>query len=268
MNEHLTPSGVRLRQRKAGQGPLNWLFLPGGPGIGSESLHELVDGLDLPGSAWMVDLPGDGSNRVAQSDPFARWPQVLLEALDVLSDCIYVGHSTGGMYLLSVPELEARLRGLVLISSAPDATWHPRYVTMTQAHPLPEFDAAAETFAKDGTLERLRELVVASAPWNFTSKGLEAGRDLLSRMPYNLDAVTWSDEHFDHVYAAKWWPASLPTLILGGAEDRIVDQRLWEDPRFRTPNITHTRIEGGGHFPWIDAPEPVRKAFASFSAGL
>ncbi|EUA07894.1 hypothetical protein I545_6382 [Mycobacterium kansasii 662] len=41
---------------------MNWLFLPGGPGIGSESLHELVDTVDVPGCSWMVDLPGDGSN--------------------------------------------------------------------------------------------------------------------------------------------------------------------------------------------------------------
>ena len=57
-----TPSGVRLRRRTQRPGPLNWLFLPGGPGIGSESLHELVDSAELPGSTWLVDLPGDGSN--------------------------------------------------------------------------------------------------------------------------------------------------------------------------------------------------------------
>ena len=57
-----TPSGVRLRRRTQRPGPLNWLFLPGGPGIGSESLHELVDSAELPGTTWLVDLPGDGSN--------------------------------------------------------------------------------------------------------------------------------------------------------------------------------------------------------------
>ena len=32
-----TPSGVRLRRHSTRPGGLNWLLLPGGPGIGSES---------------------------------------------------------------------------------------------------------------------------------------------------------------------------------------------------------------------------------------
>lgn len=38
-----TASGVRLRRRSAREGALNWPLLPGGPGIGSESLAELAD---------------------------------------------------------------------------------------------------------------------------------------------------------------------------------------------------------------------------------
>src|ERR1700742_1932885 len=98
-----TRSDVRLRKRRVGVGP-DWFFLPGGPGIGSESLHELGDAIDVPGSIWMVDLPGDGSNTVDEPDPYSRWPRVLLEAIEASAQPIFVGHSTGGMYLLSVPE--------------------------------------------------------------------------------------------------------------------------------------------------------------------
>ncbi len=49
MAEKWTPSGLRLRKRHEKGGDLDWLLLPGGPGIGSESLHELADALnDLP----------------------------------------------------------------------------------------------------------------------------------------------------------------------------------------------------------------------------
>ncbi|MFC9229161.1 hypothetical protein ACFTZI_09405 [Streptomyces decoyicus] len=37
--ERWTASGVRLRQVTSGGGRGNWLFVPGGPGLGSESLH-------------------------------------------------------------------------------------------------------------------------------------------------------------------------------------------------------------------------------------
>jgi len=285
MTTFFTTSGVRLSLRSQHPGPLNWLLLPGGPGIGSESLHELADILDVPGSIWMVDLPGDGSNTSfpvplqqswdgvsfppsASHDPYAQWPQVLLEAATSLPNAVYVGHSTGGMYLLSVPELEQHIAGLVLISSAPDASWHPHYVQMTKRHPLPEVDLAAKRYESEPTNDNLRDLAVASTPWNFTPKGIAMGQDLLSRMPYNQDATVWSDQAFDHIYQAKWWPKTLPTLILSGAEDRIVLQTLWNRPEFKQQNVIHQWIEDAGHFPWLENPDGVQSAFSKLSTTL
>jgi pimeloyl-ACP methyl ester carboxylesterase len=266
--ELFTPSGVRLRRRVQGDRALNWLMLPGGPGIGSESLQELADALDVPGSVWMVDLPGDGSNTAAPGagdDPFAQWPGVLVEAAQALPNCVYVGHSTGGMYLLATPQLEAEIVGLALISSAPDASWRPRYVAMTQADPLPEVAAAAAVYERAPANETLLDLAVASAPWNFEPLGLAAGRDLLARMPYNGAAVDWSDKHFDHTYRKAWWPQRLPTLIVSGECDRIVWQGAWEAAEFQGANVTHATIAGGGHFPWIENPGAVREAFSALA---
>ena len=263
-----TPSGVRLARRAVRPGPLNWLFLPGGPGIGSESLHELVDALDVPGSVWLVDLPGDGSNRNpkgAPDDPFSVWPQVVVEAALALPNAVFAGHSTGGMYLLATPELESHLAGLALLDTAPDCAWHPLFLEMTQAHPLSEVDAAAAIYEADRRDENIAAIAVASAPWNFTPWSLETGKDLLSRMPYCSAAVDWSDAHFDHTYRAAWWPSELPTLVMAGGDDRIVWQGGWDDPRFESDNIERKTIAGGGHFPWIENPESVRIAFADFS---
>ena len=263
-----TPSGVRLRRRSQRPGDLNWLFLPGGPGIGSESLHELVDAIEVPGSAWMVDLPGDGSNRAAPGapeDPFSVWPGVLVEAAQALPNPVFAGHSTGGMYLLDTPALAPLVRGLVLLDTAPDALWHPRFVDMTKAFPLPDVQAATAVYEADRRDDNIAAIAVASAPWNFTPAGLEAGRGLLARMPYNSAAVDWSDAHFDHVYEARWWPADMPVLRLAGAEDRIVWQGGWDEPRFHTPNVLDRLIPGAGHFPWIENPGAVREAFADFA---
>ena len=266
-----TPSGVRLRRRVQGPGSFNWLLLPGGPGIGSESLFELADALDVPGTIWMVDLPGDGSN-IDLPEPaggyYRAWPQVLIEAAQALPNCVYVGHSTGGMYLLSVPELETHLKGLVLIGSAPDARWHARFVTMAGENPLPAVNAASERFEADKSAENFRAIAVAAADWSFTPDGLTAGRQLLARMPYNQAAVEWSEHNFDHTYAAAWWPQSLPTLILSGAEDRIVAQDLWGDPRFQGENIMRTIVEDAGHFLWLEKPDQVRAAFSALVTRL
>lgn len=267
-DQHFTPSGVRLRRRAAQPGPLNWLFLPGGPGIGSESLQELVEALDVPGSIWLVDLPGDGSNRDAPgapADPFGQWPQVVAEAAKALPNVVFAGHSTGGMYLLATPEIEPHLVGLALLDTAPDCSWFPEYVKMTKANPLPEVEAATAIYEADRRDENIAAIAVASTPWNFSAKGLAAGRDLLGRMPYNSAAVDWSDAHFDHIYEARWWPSAIPTLILAGEEDRIVWQGGWDQARFEGAHVQRRGVPGAGHFPWIENPEAVRLAFSDLS---
>ena len=266
-----TRHGVRLRAHTRRPGDLDWLFLPGGPGVGSESLTGLLDDLQLPGVGWLVDLPGDGSNVDAPgspADPYSVWPQVFLEAADAVARPVAVGHSTGGEYLLSIPELEARLSGLVLMSTAPDAGWMPIFDAMVNAHPLPAVDDATRRYEASGSPADLRDAAVASAPWNFTPAGLAAGVRLLSDLPYNPAAVTWSDTHFDRDYTAAWWPAALPTLILSGDEDRIVAQRHWEDQAFQGPHVTHAVIPDAAHFPWIDQPGRVREAFHTFARRL
>lgn len=271
LEECFTPMGVRLRARTRTPGHLAWLFLPGGPGLGSESLAGLVDHLQLPGTSWLVDLPGDGSNRQppgAPRNPYLLWPDVFLEAVSMVTHPVAVGHSTGGEYLLSIPELERRLVGLALISSAPDAGWMPVFEQMVQANPLPAVQQAKERYEASGSGEDLRAVSVASAPWTFTPEGLSVGVRLLQEMPYNPAADEWSAEHFDTTYVASWWPRTLPTLIISGSEDRIVAQHLWDDPFYQTPNVTRAVIHGAAHFPWLDRPADVRRAFHDFARSL
>ncbi|VTU41435.1 Alpha/beta hydrolase family protein (plasmid) [Variovorax sp. PBS-H4] len=266
-----TTLGVRMRQVRRRPGELNWLFFPGGPGLGSESLTELVETVDVPGTSWLVDLPGDGSNVGAPGaprNPYSLWPQVLLEAVAAVPQPVCVGHAAGGEHLLSVSELEGYLRGLVLISAAPDAGWMPAFSTMTQDNPLPEAAAATDRYNRQPGDDTLRDLAVASAPWNFTAQGLAAGRDLLSRLPYNSAAVEWSSAHVDRTYVSAWWPENLPTLILSGQDDRTVTQDLWADPHYRADHVLHHQIPAAAHFPWIEQPDAVRAAFAEFTAAL
>ncbi|MFV1503021.1 alpha/beta fold hydrolase [Mycobacterium kansasii] len=261
-----TTSGLRLRRRASRAGDLNWLFLPGGPGIGSESLHELVDTVDVPGCSWMVDLPGDGSNvnaPGAPADPYDLWPQVLLEAAHAVAHPVFVGHSTGGEYLLSVPALDGCLAGLALVSTAPDASWIPVFEHMTRNNRLPGVEYATTRYLSDPTDDHLRRVAVESAPWNFAAHTVARGTEILARLPYNARAAQWSEANFDRGYRSAWWPSTLPTLIVSGSADRIVTQTLWHDKRFHTPNTTWRVIAGAGHFPWIEQPAAVHDAFAA-----
>ncbi|MEO7067295.1 MAG: alpha/beta hydrolase [Rhodanobacter sp.] len=255
-----------MRLHSAREGELNWLLLPGGPGIGSESLHELADAMDVPGTIWLVDLPGDGSNTAQQDNPFSGWPQVLAEAAAAVSNAVYVGHSTGGMYLLATPQLKGLVRGLALLDTAPDSTWQSEFMEMMQDHPLPAFDRAAAEYARDKSIANLTVLTVAAAEWSFTSPALDVGRALFARMPYSSDAVEWSDANFDRTYKALWWPADIPVLRLWGDSDQIVSQRAWTGAEYNGQNVMLRPIPRAGHFPWIDNPAAVTEAFKAFSA--
>jgi pimeloyl-ACP methyl ester carboxylesterase len=67
-------------------------------------------------------------------------------------------------------------------------------------------------------------------------------------------------------YISTWWPQTIPTLIVSGADDRIVWQGAWEEPRFRGNIVMHRTIEGGAHFPWIENPHAVQQAFSELAA--
>lgn len=262
--ERFTKNGVRMRQRTKSPGDINWLFLPGGPGIGSESLTGLIEAAQLKGTTWMVDLPGDGSN-IAEADAYALWPQVLVEAAQALPNCVYTGHSTGGAYLLWTPELEACLVGMALVSTAPDASWYGRYLQMTRENLIAAMAAAEAAFAECANDRTLGDLAVESAPWNFEPEFVAAGKRMLREMPYNLAAVEWSDKNFDHTYAKRWWPRDIPTLIVSGERDRIVAQDLWVGSEFEQSNVRRFVVTGAGHFPWVENPVGVGSAFKDLS---
>jgi pimeloyl-ACP methyl ester carboxylesterase len=192
-----------------------------------------------------------------------------VEAAQALDDVVMVGHSTGGMFMLSLPELEAHLAGMALVSSAPHAGWRDSFAQYTQDHPIPAVDDAAARYAEHPDDRHLRDLTLAAAPWNFGERDLARGRSLLEGLPYNHAAVAWADAHFDDTYRARWSPRTIPALVVSGAQDHVVTQQLWhEDPAFTRPNILHRRIEGAAHFPWIENPEAVHAAFTDLANQL
>jgi pimeloyl-ACP methyl ester carboxylesterase len=262
-DEFFTPLGVRLRLADRRPGRLHWLFLPDGPGLGAESLLELVETTHLPGTSWFVDLPGDGSNVAAPGappNPYGTWPNVFLEAVAAVPHPVAVGHGVGAMFLLALPTLETSLEGLALLSSAPDAGWLTARARVRASHPLPGAIAARGRYDARPTAARLAELTIASAPWLFTVESVVAGVDLLQRLPYNADAAQWCTEGFERHFLASWWPTRLPTLILGGDRDQTVPQDLWDDAFYRGAHVRRLVITNAAHFPWMERPLAVRAA--------
>jgi pimeloyl-ACP methyl ester carboxylesterase len=250
---------------------LNWIFLPGGPGLGSESLSKLTGilqskSLRMPGSLWHLDLPGDGSNTsFTTQESFQNWPLALVESVQQFKHVILVAHSTGGMYILSTPKIEPFLEGLILLDSAPDARWQASFAELAQKHPLPNAEILQKQFQSNPNNDTLKALTIASSPYLFTEKGLEEGTKMLECLPYNYEAYKWSHENFDRTYEAKWIPQKIPTLIIAGENDLVTPLHLFSQSKvFCRDNILLQSIHNAGHFPWIDNPEEVAAAFQMY----
>lgn len=248
----------------------NWLFLPGGPGLGSESLNGLAEILQLPGAVWHVDFPGDGSNTTTDdAEYFSHWSEALIEVTSTLENVIVVAHSSGGMFALAVPALENILSGLVLMDSAPDAAWQQFFTQYVHENPLTAAEKFQALYDKDPSNETLKKLTIACSPYFSTKNGLQKIILLLESLPFNYKTHLWAAENFDSTYKAKWVPRTIPTLILAGDQDHITPLKLFLDsPDFRRENIVIREIENASHFPWIDNPQQVKRIFDEYCQRL
>jgi len=266
-----TKSRARLHCVRSVEGAsYNWLFLPGGPGLGSESLVGLTDILNLPGTTWLIDLPGDGSNTTSDdAGHFARWSEALVEATTALSNVILVAHSSGGMFALATPALKNILHGLVLMDSAPDSSWQAHFGLYVQAHPLPDSQALQKEYDEHPSNEALKRLTIACAPYFLTDAGMATSISLFTSLPYNHVTVDWAAKNFDQTYKALWVPDNMPVLIFAGDEDHITPLALFRHAReFQHENIVIREIQHAAHFPWIDNAEMIRQLFAEYAERL
>jgi pimeloyl-ACP methyl ester carboxylesterase len=258
-----TPSKARLIKIRGSDRP-DWLFLPGGPGLGSEYLVGLIELLDMPGNYWRIDLPGDGSNRFPDNaKAFSAWPSALVEVVTHFKQPVLVGHSTGGMQALYLPELEKRLSGLILLNSAPKA--QNAFEEEVQRHPIAGWENLMLEYKNHPSDETLKAVTLAGVPYLFTPEGSSRGRKLLASLPFNYQTFEWSEKHFDPVYRARWIPAKIPTLIISGEVDKVTPLSLFlQEKSWARDNIHFKSIRKGGHFPWIENPEEVRSAFREY----
>lgn len=256
--------------KSQGDKSYHWVFLPGGPGLGSESLNGLTHLLQLPGTIWHLDLPGDGSNLTSNDrESFSQWSAALVEAVAALDNVILVAHSTGGMYALATEKLDGLLAGLILMDSSPDASWQQVFMDYVKEHPIAEVEELQKIYADAPDNNKLKELVIASAPYLFTTAGLKKDLSFFTTLPINYATCEWSAQHFDESYKARWIPQEIPTLILAGDEDYLTPLRLFREAQaFQRPNILLRTIKNAGHYPWIENPEEVIAVFKEYCQKL
>ncbi|KTD05892.1 hydrolases or acyltransferases (alpha/beta hydrolase superfamily) [Legionella gratiana] len=110
-------------------------------------------------------MPNDGAN-VLKDKPISNLHSSIIQATTAFKKVILVAHSTPGMYVQTMPELENILYGLVLIGSAPDSSWQEGFIEYCKNHTDESILKAEEEYAVNPDDERLRRLLVASAKYS------------------------------------------------------------------------------------------------------
>lgn len=232
---------------------LNWLFLPGGPGMGANYLIDFVSKLDLQGSLYIGDFPGDGDNYSAEEIHYEGWKQGLIEVVNSLSPCVLVTHSFSGMFALTIDSLEKLLAGLVIINSAPDNSWMGLIEETAVKYKLPNLAEDIKKLYENQTNDQLKKFFYANIPYLFCEHEVPEGKQLLEISSYNIKTRIWGDQEFHNLYKYSWIPNKLPTLIIGSHDDKLLPIKLFlENTEWSQPhsNINIIELHNTGHFPW------------------
>ncbi len=259
----------QLVKSQPGQVMVNWLFLPGGPGVDSSCFLDLIKEMQVPGNFWLVDLIFNGSNEpyeFTSHSVYESWGEFLLSAVSKFDNPILVGHSFGGYFPLFFPQLENLLKGFVILNSVPtlNSALFSKYAA---EHSLPSLSEATARFINTPTREALKELYLLEALYFFApqnrAKGIE---QIVEKLDFCIPTEHWWYTEGAKTYSEiKWIPEKTPTLIIGGSDDLITPLDIFEqDLRFIRDNIRIMRVPNAGHFPWVEKPDVINEVFASF----
>ena len=264
-----TADGFRFIQEKTVDGgKLNWIFLPGGPGLGSEYFKSLFELINLPGVTWRLDFLNDGSNRLNKDIDYEFvWSSGLINAVQTFDNVILVTHSFSGMFALTLLELENHLKGFVIMNSTPNKDWADGLAQRIKQNNFINTSDLQEKYWQDQTDDNLKDLMIACWQLLVNNDSKSKIQEIMTKdMQYNAAAYAWGHGVFHKQYQAKWIPQKINTLIIGGDQDILTPFNLFKkDERFVRDNITMEEIKNASHFLWIDQPEPVIKLFQDFA---
>lgn len=259
----------QLVKSVSGNQEINFVFLPGGPGVDSSCFNDLVKCMDVPGNYWLIDLPFNGTNEpqsVNSENICQQWDRFLVDAIKRFENPVLIGHSFGGYLPLFCPELEDVLRGLIILNSVP--TLHSElFAKYAKENDLPSLSEAQTEFVQKPSLDTMHKLYMLESYYFFSSKNRMLGVEkVINKLEYCISTEHWwYVKGFVHYSEIKWVPQKVPTLIVGGTDDNITPLEIFSSsPQFQKNNIKMINIDAAGHFPWIEQPEKINDVITSF----
>ncbi|MGC8721139.1 MAG: alpha/beta fold hydrolase [Caldisericaceae bacterium] len=265
--------GIRIHYKDFGKGENTFLLIHGF-GAGTFTFGNVIREFTKFGRVVVLDLPGFGlSERPSNSennlfDPYSRVGQVEIVRAFVaklsLHDIILVGHSMGGGISALLAERYPELvKALVLVDPAIDSYSAPKIISnIMKSHvgkiiflliikPITlslESAISKAYFDKSKITRKLRKSYLQALTVTDWDKGLY----------YLLIA----DNSVDIKSGLS--NISIPTLVIAGANDKIVDPASIRKVAVKIPSSQYVEIEECGHLPHEEKPGEFLQSVLNF----
>lgn len=250
----LVVDGVRVFYRRVPGEGTPVVYCHGNPTHG----EDWVPFMERGGAAIAIDMPGWGRSDRPDPERFdysmhglSAFLERCLEELDIGRRKLVV-HDWGSLALIGAqrrPDLVEKLVVVNVVPLLPGFRWH-WVAQIWRRRPLGELANATTTRASMAlTMRQARgdrspmPAAFVDSVWDHWDRGTRAATLALYRHadPARL-AAAGKDQH----------ELTCPTLILWGDRDPYLPVKFGEAYANVLPNSTFERIEGAGHWPWID----------------
>jgi pimeloyl-ACP methyl ester carboxylesterase len=272
--QFISVGGINTYYERHGSGPPLILIPPGGSHASTWRFN--IGDLSRSHEVWTFDLPGSG-----YSDKPAKFPYTHQSYAEFLRDfmttmgipkAVIAGQSLGGTvaleFALDFPE---RTAGLVLIASG----GYPRGGTLGPLNPLVHrtTNAILMSFSSYPAIVKGFFRLIYHNPVPFARDSAFVAEICdINRTPNARAAFYWMQRalHFDFAIpvVSRIKSVAVPTLIVWGREDRIVDVRTaarFEHDIARSQLVV---IDDAGHQVHEENPDAVNRAIASFLSAI
>jgi pimeloyl-ACP methyl ester carboxylesterase len=260
-------NGAELHYEEAGSGPP--IVLVHGVWMSGRFFEAQLEGLSDRFRVVALDLRGHGrSEHVASGHTVAQYARDLrafLEALE-LRDCVVAGWSMGSLVVWDYVRQFGvdGLRGFVVVDQSPSDYKWPDW-----EHGFLDFDALVHTMAavqtdREALVRDFAPLLFRSDP---TDEQLAFVVEETTRLPESIASAIIFDQTVQD-YRDTLPLVTVPALVIGGGESKLVPRAAEELVADRMPNARLVVFEESGHCPFMEEPERFNEVLAEFAASV
>lgn len=264
---HANINGTDLYYERHGSGvPI--LVMHGGLGLDHTYFRPWLD--QLGECAELIYYDHRGNGRSARTASLAAVDHAMfaadaeqLRAHLGLDRYILLGHSYGGFlaqeYALRYGGEDSALAGLILCSTAPALDYAPVTMANALARGKPdELAALGEAFGRPmESDDDLRAVWMRLLPLYFKQYDEQIGRAVDQATIYS--AAAWNHANANCLptfnTVARLAEITVPTLVLGGADDWITPPEQGQRLQAALANAELAVFQQSGHFPFIEEPD-------------